>query len=227
MVYLKDHKAFFNYLLMKYFSLLFFFVLIWFCAKAQPSQSPSNDSLNKAQKDSAKIAMFFARATYPLIKGSKWSGVLPVENITEKPDPAITYKLLMEVVVPIKDSAAAKEVHEGLAEVGRVMNLHIASGIPKNKLNVVVVIHGPALFALYNNASYRKMYGVDNPNISLVNELEKNGVRLIACGQAMNFLDIKKEEMIPGVAVSLTAQTVLSHYQLKGYILFAITESRR
>jgi len=40
------------------------------------------DSLTKEQKDSARIANLFSKASYPLIKSSKYSGVLPVTGIT-------------------------------------------------------------------------------------------------------------------------------------------------
>lgn len=186
-------------------------------ANAQPK-----DSLTSAQKDSVRIAALFTKAYYPLIKSSKWSGVLPVTHVTEKPDPSMQYKLLMEDVIPVKDSAAAHEINDGLSEVGRIINLHIASGIPKNKLDVVVIVHGPALYTLHTNVVYRKKYGVDNPNIVLINELMKNGVKFIACGQAMNFFEVKQEEMIPNIKISLTAQTVLSNYQLKGYVWYLI-----
>lgn len=202
---------------MKYVFLLFCSALFLF-ANAQPK-----DTLTKAQQDSVRIANLFTKAYYPLIKSSKWSGVIPVTNVTEKPDPTMQYKLLMEEVIPIKDSAAAKEISEGLAEVGRIINLHTASGIPKNKLDVVVVVHGPALYALYTNEVYKKKWGIDNPNIVLINELMKNGVKFIACGQAMNFFDVKQEEMVPNIKISLTAQTVLSNYQLKGYVWYLIT----
>jgi intracellular sulfur oxidation DsrE/DsrF family protein len=201
---------------MKYLLLLFCSALFVF-ANAQPK-----DTLTKDQQDSIRIAGLFTMAYYHLIKSSKWSGVLPVTNVTEKPDPSMQYKLLMEEVIPIKDSASAKEINEGLSEVGRFINLHIASGIPKNKLEVVVVVHGAALSALYTNEIYRKKYGVDNPNIVLINELMKNGVKFIACGQAMNFFDVKQEEMVPNIKISLTAQTVLSNYQLKGYVWYLI-----
>lgn len=202
---------------MKYVFLLLCSSLIVF-ANAQPK-----DSLTKDQQDSVRIAELLTKAYYPLIKSSKWSGVLPVSNVTEKPDPAMQYKLLMEEIIPIKDSAAAKEISEGLSEVGRIVNLHIASGIPKNKLDVVVVVHGPALYALYTNEVYKKKWGIENPNIVLINELMKNGVKFIACGQAMNFFDVKQEEMVNNIKISLTAQTVLSNYQLKGYVWYLIT----
>lgn len=186
-------------------------------ADAQPK-----DTLSKEQQDSVKMAELFSKASYPLIKGSKFSGVLPVTGVTEKPDPTLQYKLLMEDVVPVKENNA-KEINDGLSEIGRLINLHIASGIPKSNLQLVAVVHGASLYSLYNNEAYKKKFGINNPNIDLINELMKNGVKFIACGQAMNFYDVKKEDMVPNIKITLTAQTVLSSYQLKGYILNTIT----
>ena len=211
---------------MRYITLVALFLLGYGASYAQASNDNTTDSLAMAKKDSLKIAALFAKAYYPLIKDSKWSGVLPVEGITEKPDPTITYKLLMEDIFPIKDSLSAKEINGGMAEIGRIINLHVASGIPKNKLDVVVVVHGQALYALYTHSSYQKKYGINNPNIAMLDQLIKNGVRFIACGQAMQFFDVQKQDLDPRVRVSLTAQTVLSHYQLKGYVLYPITAEK-
>ena len=101
-----------------------------------------------------------------------------------------------------------------------MINLHIASGIPKENLEVVVVVHGFALFSIANNDAYRSNFKTDNPNLILIKELEDAGVKFIACGQAMAFLEFKKQDLLPIVKVSLTAQTALSNYQLKGFIKF-------
>ena len=54
----------------------------------------------------------------------------------------------------------------------------------------------------------------------------KYGAKFIACGQAMNFLDIKKQELYPGVKVSLTAQTALSNYIGQGYVWYGISDEK-
>ena len=68
---------------------------------------------------------------------------------------------------------------------------------------------------------------MDNPNLQLIKDLEKVGARIIACGQAMAFLNVKKDDLLPEVKVSLTAQTVLSSYQLKGYVHYQIADDKR
>ena len=66
-------------------------------------------------------------ATYPLIKNSEWSGAFPVSQITEKPDLTMKYKLLFNMTLWPKDSTRKKQINVGLAEIGRIINLHAAS----------------------------------------------------------------------------------------------------
>jgi intracellular sulfur oxidation DsrE/DsrF family protein len=180
-----------------------------------------DDSVSKARalafKDSLEKA-FVSKAVYHLVKSSKWSGVIPVPNADEKPVVSQQYKLLMEVTKGIKDSVEAKDINEALAEVGRLLNIHIAAGIPKKNIDVVVVAHGGILKSFYNNAVYKEKYKIDNPNIGLLNELLASGVKFIVCGQAMSFLNITKEQLLPWMKVALSAQTVLTDYQLRGYV---------
>jgi intracellular sulfur oxidation DsrE/DsrF family protein len=195
-----------------------------FCiASAQPAAEVqlTKDTLTKAQKDSIRMENLLAKAKHPWIKNAKWTGVLPVDNPTEIPDPNQSYNLLIELVSGIKDSAASKDVLGGIAEIGRLMNLHVASGIPKKNITVVAVVHGGALKGLLTNEQYKKLWGTDNPNLSLLKELMDNGVKFIACGQAMNFQDLRRDQLLPEVKISVTAQTVLSNYQLKGYVLYS------
>lgn len=187
-------------------------------------QKAIKDSTEKAKADSLKWASLEAKLIYPVLKAGTWSGVIPVPDADEIPDPSINYKLLFELVLPTKEKEG-KEINYGITEISRLINLHVASGIPVKKITPVIVVHGSALFAFYNNECYRKKFKTDNPNIAIIEELvKKTGAKFIACGQAMQFLEIQRTEVIPQLKVSLTAQTVLSHYQLKGYKLYVIRE---
>lgn len=168
--------------------------------------------------DKIKKAKFLSVAIYPILKGGENSGVIPVKDPAEIPDPALDYKLLFEFTASNPDSLV-KEINDGLGEVARVINLHVASGVPLKKIFPVIVVHGPALNAISTNDYYKEHFKTDNPNIKLINDLTAIGVKFIACGQAMAFLDMKKEALLPVVKVSITAQTVLTSYQLKGYVL--------
>ena len=200
-------------------------------------RSQKKDSTIRAaiHADSVKIEKQFAqmekwdkikaRFEYPLIKEAKMGGIINVKGVTEIPDPNIEYKLLFALTEANPDSTKS-ETDGGLSEVARVINLHIASGIPVNKITPVIVIHGSALFAVANNEYYQKHFKKDNPNVKLINELKSIGTKMIICGQAMTFHEMKIDEFLPDIKLSLTAQTVLSHYQLKGFVLYEVNNGK-
>jgi intracellular sulfur oxidation DsrE/DsrF family protein len=175
--------------------------------------------IEKQFQEEEKWEKMYAKAVSPLFKESKSSSVIPVADQTEVPDPNMEYKLLFELIVQNADSVK-EDIDWGLAEAGRVINLHLASGIPQKKIIPVVVIHGSALSVVANNEYYKEKRKIDNPNIKLFNEMRSIGTKFIICGQAMTFFEMKKENFLPDVKVALTAQTILSAYQSKNYVLY-------
>lgn len=174
-----------------------------------------------AVTDSTKMAKRIALSVYPLLKAGEGSGVLPVPVVTEKPDPDIDYKLLFDFVVKNPDSLAG-ELNHGLVEIVRRLNLHAASGIPSKRLFPVIVVHSAAINAVKTNESYRKKFNINNPNIELIQQLQQLGARFIVCGQTMEINDLTKNDLLPGMGISVSAQNMLSFYQLKGYVFFKI-----
>lgn len=212
-------------------------ILCYNIAFSQTSKTDSIINVLKQQKDSTLKAQFKADSAktekefgdkirweklkalsiFPVLNAGEFSGVIPVKDPTEIPDPNQDYKLLFELVNNNPDSII-KENNEGLVEVVRVINLHVASGIPLKRIIPVIVVHGGALNAFTTNEYYNKKFKSDNPNIKLIGELEKLGTKIIACGQAMAYRNLQKEDLLPTIKVSVTAQTVLTNYQLKGYV---------
>lgn len=176
---------------------------------------------NKEFSEIIKWEKIKAVEIFPVMNAGEMSGVVPVNNADEIPDPKLSYKLLFELTTNNPDSTI-KELNFGLVEVARIINLHVASGVPIKNIIPIIVVHAGALHALKNNEYFNKKYKTDNPNIKLIAELDKIGAKFIACGQAMNFLDIQKEAFLPVVKVSLTAKTVLTGYQLKGFVLMGV-----
>lgn len=200
------------------FSVAFFFTY------TLHAQTPATDSTAKAKEKAKQDSLekiFFAHAVYPLLKTSKYSGVIPVENPTDKIDPTLQYKLLFEVITGTSDSNSAKEINSSFAEAGRIINLHIAAGVPLKNLHLVMVVHGPAIHALYKNDVYWEKYKINNPNLPFFEELQKAGVQFVTCGQAMFMLNVKRDELLPIAKVAYSARTALTSYQTKGYVLHA------
>jgi intracellular sulfur oxidation DsrE/DsrF family protein len=160
---------------------------------------------------------------YPLIK-STYTGVVVVTGIDEKPDPNLDYKIIADLTAfPESDKNKGKVdstgMNWGLAEIGRLYNLHLAAGIPQNKIHFVVAVHANAMESFFNNEAYQKKYKMDNPNLARVEELSNAGVKFLLCGQSLTWWGFRKDMLLPQVKLTLTAQTTLSSYQMQGYAL--------
>lgn len=90
-------------------------------------------------------------------------------------------------------------------------------GVPKEKLHVVLAIHGGAAFSVMNNKAYKAKYGVDNPTLKLFKELDQAGVKMFVCGQSLIARNIDHLKIVPEVKVASSMLTVMTTYQLKGY----------
>ena len=106
-----------------------------------------------------------------------------------------------------------------LVSVARFLNMHARNGTPLKNMDLAVVLHGPALKTVFNNETYRKRYGVDNPNLELVQRLADAGVDFYVCGQSMAFGGFTRSELAGPVQVALSAMTMLTQLQNRGYAL--------
>jgi intracellular sulfur oxidation DsrE/DsrF family protein len=111
------------------------------------------------------------------------------------------------------------ETSSRLVSVARFMNMHARNGTPVENMNLAVVIHGAAVKTVMNHAAYRERYGIDNPNLELVEKLSAAGVALYICGQSLAFGGVDKSELAGPVQVGLSAMTMLTVLQNDGYAL--------
>ena len=148
----------------------------------------------------------------PVIKN--YGGIRNAPHAVEKPDPDMAYKVVIDVATGEKNK---KRVSNALNNVARLINLHVMGGLPKENLDIVLAIHGGATFAILDNELYNKKFGVDNPNLELIKELEAAGVRLFVCSQSLMGRNIDHESVMPEVKVATAMLTVMTTYQLKGH----------
>ncbi|MBX2894485.1 MAG: DsrE family protein [Cyclobacteriaceae bacterium] len=148
----------------------------------------------------------------PVIKN--YGGIFPVPDAVEKPDPNLTYNIVIEIE---RASEKPDTLSWALNNVARLLNLHVSGGVPKEKLHVVLAIHGGAAYTVMNNETHRAKYGVDNPNLKLYQELSAAGVKIYVCGQSLIARNIDRNKMVPQVKIATSMLTTLTTYQLKGY----------
>jgi intracellular sulfur oxidation DsrE/DsrF family protein len=172
----------------------------------------------------ARFSLMADKLVYPAGKGGPMTGVFPIDQVSEPIDPNLSYKLIFDLGIGTTDQKLLGLPNRGLEEVARIINLHRASGIDRNKLDVLVVIYSHASSAVLNNEQYRKMYNQDNPNLALISQFQDQGIRFVVCGQTMQLRNLNDNALAPGVRKAFSARTTFSTYQSKGYILFEIPD---
>lgn len=150
--------------------------------------------------------------TYPAI--AHYGPVRSLPDAALQPQRGRTYKAVFDVTKPI---AAASRVDSGLDHVARAVNVFASAQVPRSHLHFVAVVHGPATRAVLDNVHYRKLYGRDNPNLPLLLALQKAGVTVEVCGQALADNHFERAWVAPSVRVTLSALSDLIIYQNEGY----------
>jgi len=143
-----------------------------------------------------------------------FGGIFEIPYAIEKPDPSMNYNIVIEVE---RMSDKPDTLNWALNNVARMLNLHAVGGVPREKMNVVLAIHGGATYTVMNNEAYRAKYKMDNPNLKIYQQLQAAGVKMFVCGQSLIARDVDRNKMVPEVKVSVSMLTILTTYQLKGY----------
>ncbi|WP_431121308.1 DsrE family protein [Flagellimonas flava] len=138
----------------------------------------------------------------------------------KNPDYQVQKDITFKAVIDVTGKADSHDSRNALIETAaRFLNMHAQSGVPKNQLHVALVVHGGASKDVLSNVAYQKKYKKDNPNLKLVTSLLEIDVPIIICGQSAAHHKIAKEDLIPGVQISLSAMTALVQLQNEGYQL--------
>jgi intracellular sulfur oxidation DsrE/DsrF family protein len=154
---------------------------------------------------------------YPVTKDAGRIRELPHSAL--QPDKQKTYKVVFDVK---HGGGKAGEVNKGLAHVARTVNLFAAAGVPLDHLHFAVIFHGAATVAVMKNAAFKQRTGTANPNLKVISELKKTGVKLYVCGQALAENHIQQNQVDPKVTIALSALTSLIELQQQGYVLMPL-----
>lgn len=124
------------------------------------------------------------------------------------------FKVAFDVSTPAADG----KLNRGFESVARFINMHDRIGIEPMKNTAAVVVHGKALFDLLSDEAWAA-HGKEgtNPSAEAVRQMIDQGVRFIVCGQSAAAYGIKKDELLPGVELALSAMTAHAVLQAEGY----------
>lgn len=163
---------------------------------------------------SACIGSAFAQSGRPLpVPGA--SAAKEVPHAGELPDRNTTYKVLFDAA---KAAPKPDQPNPALEAAARYVNTLDKWGVPEDRRKVAIIVHQAAGPIILRNDVYKDRNGHDNPNIALIQALQKAGVELHVCGQGLLANKVEPEMILPGVQVDLWALVSIVNFQTRGYV---------
>ncbi|MGQ0733429.1 MAG: DsrE family protein [Acidobacteriota bacterium] len=152
------------------------------------------------------------RKTGPVIE--PYGGTFDVPANFLMPSPDVDYKVKFDVGAPSDDP---KAVNRAIDSVARFLNMQVRAGVPRDKMKLALILHTTAAKDVLDHAAYRARFGMDNPNVPLLQALDRAGVPIYVCGQSLAGRGMKFEEVVPAVKVALSAMTMHALLAREGY----------
>lgn len=150
----------------------------------------------------------------PVIKS--YGTVFQLPDSDHKPDPSINYKIIVELT---ENGSKPDSLNEYIEALATLVNLHAAEGVPKENIQMVVILRKMATYAVFDNELYKEKFKCDNPNLQLLKELMDAGVEFYVCGQTMQKRNIDTKKLVAGTKIASSGLTAMTTYQLKGYTM--------
>lgn len=123
--------------------------------------------------------------------------------------PALARDVEYKVLFDVSEAAKAGERNRRIESAARLLNLYAAAGVPDKNAKAAVIVHGGAHADLMR----------DSPSAGLVSALLAAGVRIELCGQTAAYHGVRKNQLVPGVVVGLSAMTSHAVLMRQGYTL--------
>jgi intracellular sulfur oxidation DsrE/DsrF family protein len=137
-----------------------------------------------------------------------------VPNLTFEIPKDLDYKVVWDIEIAGK---TAGELNDEYNVPARLINQGAALGLPRSRVQAAVVIHGPAGEEMFNNAEYKARKGVDNPNLALLEEMHRAGIRIILCGQTVDSRKMPRDKILPFVQIAPSAAWAHAVLLRQGY----------
>ena len=124
-------------------------------------------------------------------------------------------KLVLDVT---SEAKKPEEVNKGLDRAARLLNLYGTAGLKASDISITIVLHGEATKSVLSDEAWEsRLQMKHNPNLPLIRLLQKAGVEVIVCGQALSYKKIERSEVASDIPVAVAALTVLLNRQADGF----------
>ncbi len=116
------------------------------------------------------------------------------------------------------DAGDTSRVNQQLTTIARYFNVHARHGFTGDRVQAAAVVHGSGWIALLSDSAFAARFGgKSNPSRRLVEELLAQGTQLVLCGQTAGVRGVRREELLPGVQLGISAMTALNVFQAQGF----------
>lgn len=171
----------------------------------------------------AALALTLSTQLFAQIPGQQASG--PVIQSTgmsikvDNPTFVVPEGHIFKAVFVINAGGDSAQINAQLTTIARFYNIHVRHGYPEERVKAAAVVHGGGWPALLTDSAFGARYGGrTNPSRKLVEELLQHGAQIVLCGQTAGGRGIRREELIPGVKVAISAMTAFNVLQSQGYV---------
>jgi len=160
-----------------------------------------------------------ARETGRIEKGANFGPVLESYGsfFTFDDEELVTPDTIYKVVFDTNSTTERGAMNPQITAAARFLNMHVGSGVPKENIHAAVVLYGPATHDALSNDAHQARFGVDNPNIPLIEALAEAGVPVYVCVQSASSIGIRSGEIEAPARMTLSGLTALVKLQADGY----------
>jgi len=145
-------------------------------------------------------------------------GFIVIPGAAVAPDRSHTYRAIFDATQAANQPT---QILPALNMAGSELNAFRVAHVPRANVKFVVVFHGAALDGILDEAHYRAKFGIENPNLPVLEQFKAAGAELFVCGQNLAAEHIDPPTLSPAVTVASDALIVLMTYQNHGYALLS------
>lgn len=148
---------------------------------------------------------------FPIVEGH--GGVVAILDAVDRPRAGI--RAVFDITA---DATKPEEVNKGLDRVARLLNMYGVEGLQPSDIRLTAVLHGEATRSVLSDEAWESRFQTgNNPNLPLIRLLQKAGVEVLVCGQALSYKGIPKSDVASEIPVATAALTVLLNRQSDGF----------
>ena len=125
-----------------------------------------------------------------------------------------------DVAYDVKDDVWEAGIGKALYYVRGLLEAYKAQGVNEKEVHISVVLHGPTVYWMLNEAAYRRFKNDEfdfNPHEQVLQELLHHGVSIEVCNATLRGKGWNENDLLPGVIRVHDAYTRLIELQQLGY----------